>query len=407
MIRHARFVCRGLLFGAVVAASTTWAASPPPSDDVQMLRGATTYQIVVMQTGISPDVVELPFGDVLATLLDAAGLHPAAKDHAADVIVRVTATAEPLARDYDNLFRPNTTTHAFSGADVSGRCVVVRRGREREAFTFAAQWRPPDVIVKEYPKPGDAPFIEPFGDFVFHAADWVGRVVGVTPLLAVLGSDPQIRVNTDIPQLQIASADGAARYNRAQAIPALRARMEDGGALQRAAAARGLRLVQDHDSLPKLVAHLDEDENKLKQDDQTGWWTKITDLEEAVAEVDDENGEYDAGVEILAAVCALYRPTDRKLLLASLDDRGSVMRRIDAAIVFGRARDRGAVDALIAALKDDELLVRCAVANALGAIGDTRAIPALKSLAQPDDGTLDVTAAQAALDDLAPAKHRK
>lgn len=378
----------------------------PP--EIQALREASTFRVEVSQSGDAEDA-DLPFADVVRALLTAGGLQEG-KSGKADLVVRISAQGKALARDYDDLSSLGQKVREYSGAELEGRCELESKGIAVSAFEFSGEWDPPDVIKTPRENPGDAPFIEPFGDFVERFVKLVSRALGPKPALAVLGWDARADdLVGAVPQLQVSAAEAAAVYARAEAAPVLRAMFRDGDPLQRAAAARGLGLIHDHDFLPELVGSLDQDDPLLKESNPTGRWAKFIDLDAAVQPVENERGELDAGPEILAAVSALYRPGDRKLLAAALRDRKSTMRRIDAAVVFGRARDRGAVDALIAATKDDEALVRATVAAALGAIGDARAIPALKSMAahnDPDnpDGGPDATAAENALEELLPGQ---
>lgn len=59
-------------------------------------------------------------------------------------------------------------------------------------------------------------------------------------------------------------------------------------------------------------------------------------------------------------------------------DDPRVRRR--AAGALGKLQDAGALDSLIIALHDRDLIVQQAVVGALGAIGDPRAIPPLEQL---------------------------
>jgi len=67
-----------------------------------------------------------------------------------------------------------------------------------------------------------------------------------------------------------------------------------------------------------------------------------------------------------------------------------------AGAAFGRLRDAGATDALIAALGDPESYVRLQVVSALDAIGQKRAIPALRALESDPNPSVRLAAQSAA-----------
>ena len=62
------------------------------------------------------------------------------------------------------------------------------------------------------------------------------------------------------------------------------------------------------------------------------------------------------------------------------------MNRVDAANALGRIGDIRAVEPLIEALKDEDKEVRMEAADALGLIGDTRAIDPLQQLLEDESG---------------------
>jgi len=75
------------------------------------------------------------------------------------------------------------------------------------------------------------------------------------------------------------------------------------------------------------------------------------------------------------------------LLIKALNDMRFVSIRWRAAIALGEQGDPGAVEALVAALSDDNDHVREEAAEALGKIADIRAIPALiDALEDPQRG---------------------
>ncbi len=92
------------------------------------------------------------------------------------------------------------------------------------------------------------------------------------------------------------------------------------------------------------------------------------------------------------AVCALYRigtADAQQAVRAALND-ANYRVRIAAATAVGMARDRQAVDRLMAMVKQDQPPVRRQAATSLGQIGDARAIPALLSAAaRADDRFLE------------------
>ena len=85
---------------------------------------------------------------------------------------------------------------------------------------------------------------------------------------------------------------------------------------------------------------------------------------------------YGRGPPRSSGCCALIRMRRERVSVAALEDDDFLVR-VAATRAVGLARDRAAADRLIRMLADDELAVRRQAATALGRLGERRAVPAL------------------------------
>lgn len=80
--------------------------------------------------------------------------------------------------------------------------------------------------------------------------------------------------------------------------------------------------------------------------------------------------------------------------LVSLLGRSSAEKRAEICLVLGHREKRSAIPHLIDMLTDPDALVRIAALGALGKIGDSSAVPALKKVAANDDTAIRTFATQ-------------
>jgi HEAT repeat protein len=197
----------------------------------------------------------------------------------------------------------------------------------------------------------------------------------IAALVAVLCADDDLNVVEDAtwvvvrygkvataPLLQAITHDSArARHNivhalgkmgDADAVPALMAATEDVDVAVRLKAAYALGQIRDPRALEALVARLDDPVQDVQ-------WTAR---------------------EVIESFGAQARPQ----LIQALTVASAQVREL-AASLLGEIGDSSSVDPLMAALDTDDWQVRFAIVEALGAIGDARARPAVARMAEDGD----------------------
>jgi HEAT repeat protein len=148
------------------------------------------------------------------------------------------------------------------------------------------------------------------------------------------------------PNVRKTAAYALGRLGEPRAVPALMQALKDKDWNGREAAAEALGELGDKRAMPALIQALKED---------WGWWVR----------------------ESAAKALSKLGDPGRLALIQALKDEDENVRKA-AAEALGELGDRRAVPALIQALKDEDGSVRGAAAWALGKLGDRRAVPALR-----------------------------
>ncbi|MGK7911308.1 MAG: HEAT repeat domain-containing protein [Synechococcus sp.] len=99
--------------------------------------------------------------------------------------------------------------------------------------------------------------------------------------------------------------------------------------------------------------------------------------------------ETDPEVDVRAAAAAalgdLKQPGTLQNLLAALQREDEWLMVLSIIAALGELGDLGAMDAILAAATDDNVLIRATAASALGDLGDERGLEALQTLATDSD----------------------
>lgn len=388
----------------VVRGTTAEGVVPP---EVRLLEEAKTFKVEVEQRHGDNASIELPFALVAEGLLQAGGLEPATEGDA-DVAVRIHAKGTPLSQKYQIPGRDTLIEH-FSGAHLTGWLELSGKNGPVTRLKFSGHVAPPFNLNKPHPEPEDAPFMGAFSDFVDRIVSLIAHGRGYASMEKVLAVDADDLMVTEVPWVQTAAAVTLAEMAPPGVLEMLAATLHNPPSSRQAAAARGLLVLQRQMKeipstvLPDLIGMLSTGEEGMDGNDPDLW--SSIDPESATQSGMAEDGFPILRPTVLQVLRALpASPEKQTALLAALEDKNSVMRRIGAALLLGWDREAKTVNTLIAVLENDpDDFVQAAAANALGLIKDKRAaVPLLKRALQSDEGGPAKTAALNALSRIAP-----
>lgn len=411
-MQNARVISATAWFAAMAgwAAALSVAAAVPP--EVRLLEEARTFKVEVEQKYDDDAGIELPFELVVTGLLEAGGLEQR-EEGDADVTVRIQARGTPLAQKYRDFAQDKEVEH-FSGANLAGGIELVGSKGTVVRLKFSGRVAPPLNLHTPHPEPGDAPFLGAFADFVDTMVRLVAHGRGGAAMEKILAANGNTqreavqihntaesfmlaerdRLVTEVPWVQTAAAVALAELAPSGVFETLRAALSNPPAARQAAALRGLLVLQrQQQALPPtlvqdLISMLDAGEGELAEMESDGRWSTIISPDTAAESAEAEDGSPEVRPEVLQALRALpATPEKQAALLAALEDKESVMRRVGAALLLGWDKDRKAVKPLITALEGDpHELVQAAAASALGLIRDKRAaVPLLKRALQAEE----------------------
>lgn len=419
-----RLIFALLWFGMAARGS---ALSVPGSPEVRLLEEAKTFKVEVDQKYGDDAGIELPFELVVSGLMEAGGLKPATEGDA-DVTVRIHAKGTPLAQKYEIPGRDTLAEH-YSGAHLVGWIELSGEKGPVARLNFSGHVEPPFNLNKPHPEPEDAPFMGAFSDFVDRIVPLIAHGRGYASMEKVLAANGHAQhesvwihesaeslslwerdlMVTRVPWVQTAAALALAEMAPPGVLEILVTALHNPPVSRQAAAVQGLLVLQRQQKripskvLPDLISMLSTGEEGVDANDP-GPWSSIE------PETATQRGKAEDGFPRLRpAVLQLLRalpasPEKQTALLAALEDKNSVMRRIGAALLLGWDKDAKAVKPLIAALENDpDDYVQAAAANALRVIGDKRAaVSLLKRALQTDEGGPAQTSALNALRRIAP-----
>ena len=405
-MQNARLISATALFSGLAgwAAALSVTAVVPP--EVQLLEEAKTFKVEVEQKYADDAVIELPFELVVTGLMEAGGLEKTEGD--ADVTVRIHAKGTPLGQEYQVPGRDTLVKH-FSGAHLTGWLELSGKNGPGTRLKFSGHVAPPVNLHEPHPEPEDAPFMGAFSDFVDRIVPVVAHGRGYASMEKILAAEKADMMVAEVPWVQTAAALTLAEMAPPGVLETLITALHNPPVSRQAAAVRGLLVLQQHIKempstvLPDLISILSTEEEGMDANNPDLW----SSIEPDTATQRDmaEDGFPRLRPAVLQVLRSLpASPEKQTALLAALEDKDSVMRRIGAALLLGWDKEAKAVKPLIAALENDpDDFVQGAAANALGIIRDKRAaVPLLKRALQTDEGGPVKTAALNALQRIAP-----
>ncbi|MBI2516285.1 MAG: hypothetical protein HYV95_05155 [Opitutae bacterium] len=304
----------------------------------------------------------LPLTELTTAALAHAGWQPAAPGEAAEVRLVIEVYGEARGGDYMG----TVSGHQYSGAQLSGDATLLWKGEEVLRETFSGDVAPPHQINRYYTQPWDAPFQALLPDILVSIYRIEESVHGFAPVLACLQKeqDPQ---STAAARVLFARGDATVQP---PLLEALRSEEEPRGAV----AAAGLGVFGDASVLPALLEALRRDQASVavptaEEEYRLSELTTFEyDPEERSARADQARHISYLGRAEALAWALLQNPAPDKVrqLAAAMRDRHyPALARCRVALVLGRLRDAAADEALLAALQDEDMIVRAAAISAL------------------------------------------